>query len=77
MCGRRLDAILRFCRPHKIGLIAECVEEDDVLARLKQLGVGYAQGFGIGRPRPIGELLLRDPGVGLLRAAITGSPRPA
>jgi EAL domain-containing protein (putative c-di-GMP-specific phosphodiesterase class I) len=68
----KLDAILRFCLAKQIGVVAECVEEDEVLARLKLLGVGYAQGFGIARPRPIGELLLRDPGVGLLKAANPG-----
>lgn len=36
-----------------IGVIAECVEEPDVLARLRALGVGYAQGFGIARPAPM------------------------
>jgi len=75
VCARRLDAILSFCRPRKVGLIAECVEEDEVLARLKQLGVDYAQGFGIARPRPLGELLLRDASVGVQRAAIGGRPR--
>jgi EAL domain-containing protein (putative c-di-GMP-specific phosphodiesterase class I) len=36
-----------------MGVIAECVEEQDVLVRLKALGAGYAQGFGISRPQPI------------------------
>jgi EAL domain-containing protein (putative c-di-GMP-specific phosphodiesterase class I) len=34
-------------------LIAECVEEQDVLLRLKAMGVAYAQGFGIYPPHPI------------------------
>jgi EAL domain-containing protein (putative c-di-GMP-specific phosphodiesterase class I) len=36
-----------------IGVIAECVEEQDVLARLKALNVGFAQGFGVAQPQPI------------------------
>ncbi len=35
--------------------IAECVEEPDILARLKGLDAGYAQGFGIARPAPIDQ----------------------
>ena len=37
-------------------IIAEMVEEQDILTRLKALGVSYAQGFGIREPHPI-ELL--------------------
>ena len=36
-----------------IGLIAEFVEDQDVLTRLKAMGVGYAQGFGVYQPQPI------------------------
>jgi EAL domain-containing protein (putative c-di-GMP-specific phosphodiesterase class I) len=34
-------------------VVAECVEEQDLLVRLKALGVGYAQGFGVHQPLPI------------------------
>lgn len=36
--------------------IAEFVENDAILERLRELGVDYAQGYGIGRPRPIEEM---------------------
>ncbi len=36
--------------------IAEFVENDAILERLCELGVDYAQGYGIGRPRPIEEM---------------------
>lgn len=39
--------------------IAECVESESVLERLREIGVDYAQGFQIGRPRPIDDLLVR------------------
>ncbi|GAB4290249.1 MAG: hypothetical protein Kow0083_03130 [Methylophaga sp.] len=32
-----------------IQTIAEFVENDDILAILKEIGVDYAQGFGIGK----------------------------
>jgi len=37
-------------------VIAECVEEPDVLARLRQIGVGFVQGFGIVQPQPLETL---------------------
>ena len=43
---------------HKMGMhtIAEFVESDDTLAKLREAGVDYAQGFGIGRPAPIAQM---------------------
>ena len=36
--------------------IAECVENDEILSKLRELGVDYAQGYGVGRPQPLEEL---------------------
>jgi EAL domain-containing protein (putative c-di-GMP-specific phosphodiesterase class I) len=52
----KLKAIVRVGEATDMGVIAECVEEQDVLVRLKALGVGYAQGFGICRPQPIDSI---------------------
>jgi len=52
----KLDAIQRMGKTLELGLIAESVEEQDILVRLKALGVGYAQGFGIHEPHPIAAL---------------------
>ena len=52
----RLNAILRVGERLGFGVIAECVEEQEVLLRLKAMGVGYAQGFGIYQPHPIASL---------------------
>ncbi|MFO7565057.1 MAG: EAL domain-containing protein, partial [Enhygromyxa sp.] len=42
---------------HVLGIqtIAEFVENDAILARLRDLGVDYAQGYGIGKPEPMPE----------------------
>jgi EAL domain-containing protein (putative c-di-GMP-specific phosphodiesterase class I) len=37
-------------------IVAEMVEEQGILTRLKALGVAYAQGFGICQPHPIEQL---------------------
>lgn len=36
--------------------IAEFVENDGILQKLRDIGVDYAQGYGISRPRPIEEM---------------------
>jgi diguanylate cyclase (GGDEF)-like protein/PAS domain S-box-containing protein len=37
--------------------IAEFVENDEILSVLRDIGVNYVQGFGIGKPRPLTSLL--------------------
>ena len=37
--------------------IAEFVEDDAVLAKVAQLGIDYAQGYGISKPMPIDEFV--------------------
>jgi EAL domain-containing protein (putative c-di-GMP-specific phosphodiesterase class I) len=34
--------------------VAEFVENEAILMLLREIGVDYAQGFGIGRPKPMG-----------------------
>lgn len=38
-------------------IVAEHVETDLVIQRLRQHGVGFAQGFGIGKPQPLQDVL--------------------
>ena len=52
---QKLKAVVRVGDTIGVGVIAECVEENDILARLRALNVGYAQGFGIVRPAPIDQ----------------------
>ena len=42
----------------KIGVktVAELVESEDIIAKLREIGVDSAQGFGISRPRPLAEI---------------------
>jgi EAL domain-containing protein (putative c-di-GMP-specific phosphodiesterase class I) len=37
-------------------IIAEAVESEAVLEKLREIGVDYAQGFAVGVPRPLEEL---------------------
>jgi EAL domain-containing protein (putative c-di-GMP-specific phosphodiesterase class I) len=52
----KLKAILRVGEVTGVKVIAECVEDAKILASLKLLKVGYAQGFGVHKPEPIGDL---------------------
>lgn len=47
---------------HVMGMqtIAEFVENDEIKSMLKEIGVDFAQGYGIEKPRPLDELLSRS-----------------
>ncbi len=49
----KMKAIVRVCAVAGIGIIAECVEQEAIVAELAKMSVGYAQGFGIALPQPI------------------------
>lgn len=48
-----LRAIARVARTVGIGTIAELVESEEQIARLREIGVDYAQGLAIGPPVPL------------------------
>jgi len=54
-------AIAQLARSMNIGTVAEYVETDEIRARLATLGVDYGQGFAIGKPIPLVEVLLELP----------------
>ena len=47
------DAIHRTCQDLGIRTIAEFVERPETVRKLEQLGVDYAQGYGIAKPAPL------------------------
>jgi EAL domain-containing protein (putative c-di-GMP-specific phosphodiesterase class I) len=53
----KLRAIVRFGEMTGVKVIAECVEDAEVLANLQLMKVDYAQGFGVRKPEPIDDLL--------------------
>jgi EAL domain-containing protein (putative c-di-GMP-specific phosphodiesterase class I) len=59
---------------HVMGMktIAEFVENDEIKGMLREIGVDYAQGYGIGRPQPLDELLDRSNNVTDIKS--TGRP---
>ncbi|WRH64918.1 MAG: EAL domain-containing protein [Planktothrix sp. GU0601_MAG3] len=51
--GREIvESIHRIGRVMKIKTIAEFVENDAILTELKNIGINYVQGYGIGKPQP-------------------------
>jgi diguanylate cyclase (GGDEF)-like protein/PAS domain S-box-containing protein len=55
-----VESIARMARAFKIRAIAERVESRDVMKRLGELGVSFAQGHFIAVPRPVTELPARS-----------------
>lgn len=52
----KMGAIVRFAATLGIGVVAECVEEQEIVACLKRMNVSHAQGFGIRLPQPIDDV---------------------
>jgi diguanylate cyclase (GGDEF)-like protein/PAS domain S-box-containing protein len=55
-----VQAINQIGHVMNIGTIAEFVENEEVEKRLKLIGIDYAQGYHIERPRPFAEVLEQD-----------------
>lgn len=71
-----VDAIARIGRVMGLYTIAEFVEDDAVLATLAELGVDFAQGYGIARPAPL-SMATPFNGPPRQRSAPTSSHRPS
>lgn len=56
-CESMVRAIAQLARGMGLVTVAEYVETEEILARVATLGVDYGQGFAIGRPTPLTELL--------------------
>jgi EAL domain-containing protein (putative c-di-GMP-specific phosphodiesterase class I) len=52
----KVRAINAACQKMGIKTIAEFVESKELLDKLREIGVDYAQGFGIARPEPISKV---------------------
>ena len=51
----KVTAINRVAKKIGVQTIAELVENEETIAKLKEIGIDFAQGFGISRPRPLAE----------------------
>ena len=47
-----VEMIVHMAKVMGKGAVAECVESDEILRTLREIGVDYAQGYAIGRPEP-------------------------
>jgi diguanylate cyclase (GGDEF)-like protein len=63
-------AIAQLARSMSLTTVAEYVETEEIRTRVATLGVDYGQGFAIGRPTPLNELLSELP----LYAAADSTP---
>ncbi|MDB5808350.1 MAG: diguanylate phosphodiesterase [Betaproteobacteria bacterium] len=53
----KTKAIVLACRRIGVGTIAAFVETDETVIKLREIGVDFVQGFGIGRPERLDKLL--------------------
>ena len=58
----KVAAIHRIAKVIGIDTIAEMVEDDATMARLRGIDIEYGQGFGIARPAPLSELQFPESG---------------
>jgi EAL domain-containing protein (putative c-di-GMP-specific phosphodiesterase class I) len=65
-------AIAQLARSMSIATVAEYVETEEIRTRIATLGVDYGQGFAIGKPMPVVELLAELP---VLAAASSSTAR--
>src|SRR5579862_545993 len=65
-----IQAIAQLARAMSLTTVAEYVETDEIRYRIAKLGVDYGQGFAIGKPVPIGDVLEQLP----LYAAVADGP---
>jgi EAL domain-containing protein (putative c-di-GMP-specific phosphodiesterase class I) len=57
-----VQAIVSIAKGLRKKTVAEFVADAETVRLLRQIGVDYAQGYQIGRPQPIAELLNPPPG---------------
>jgi EAL domain-containing protein (putative c-di-GMP-specific phosphodiesterase class I) len=53
----RVAAISRVAKTIGVRTIAEFVESDEISAKLRKMGLDFAQGFGISQPCPLADIL--------------------
>ncbi|MFO1417327.1 MAG: EAL domain-containing protein [Methylotetracoccus sp.] len=63
-----VEAIHRIGHVMGIETIAECVESESAVERLRAIGVNYVQGYALGRPRPFDWSAQRAEAAGVARA---------
>jgi diguanylate cyclase (GGDEF)-like protein len=56
-----VQAIAQLARSMSLTTVAEYVETDEILSRITSLGVDYGQGFAIGRPLPLQDVVAELP----------------
>lgn len=52
----KIIAINKLAQDVNVKTIAELVESDDIIKKLQEIGINYAQGFGIAKPHPFNDL---------------------
>jgi PAS domain S-box-containing protein len=68
-----VEAVVNLAAGFGLQTVAEGVEDVETLELLGELGVGFAQGFHLGRPGPLADTLFKQPRTPLLGARRLGA----
>jgi diguanylate cyclase (GGDEF)-like protein len=68
-----LSAIVQLARAVNLRTVAECVESDAILQATRSLGVDYGQGYALGRPAPLENVLTGLVAANMVRPALLGT----
>ncbi|NJD31095.1 MAG: EAL domain-containing protein [Gammaproteobacteria bacterium] len=66
-----LSAIVQLAKAMKLETVAECVESEAIRQAIRSLGVGFGQGFSIGRPVPFEKVLAALVAANMTRQALS------
>jgi diguanylate cyclase (GGDEF)-like protein len=55
-----VESVVKMAKTLGLKTVAEFIENEEILKTVKNLGVDYAQGFYLGIPKPIEEIMLLD-----------------
>ena len=72
-----IQAIAQLARAMSLITVAEYVETEEIRLRIAQLGVDYGQGFAIGQPVPVLDVLEQLPLYAAVSAGTSGGPENA
>jgi Amt family ammonium transporter len=68
-----LSAIVQLARAMNLRTVAECVESEAILQATRTLGVDFGQGYALGRPAPLENVLSGLVAANMVRPALPGT----
>ncbi|EDP74164.1 EAL domain-containing protein, partial [Hydrogenivirga sp. 128-5-R1-1] len=55
-----VESVVKMAKTLGLKTVAEFIENEEILKTVKQLGIDYAQGFYLGKPKPLSEIIMLE-----------------